>query len=140
MRKVALQDVPANARRGGDVRVLLSPMTVGATSGFMAAAALGPADLIREHYHPYSEEFLYVVSGSVLLTLDGAETLEIGPGEAVMVPRNTRHRLENRGDVPAFAVFHNSPLAPRPDLGHVDTAPPAENVPDPQVGGPHASA
>jgi putative monooxygenase len=32
-----------------------------------------------------------------------------------------RHRLRNTGSAPASVVFHLSPLAPRPELGHVDT-------------------
>jgi putative monooxygenase len=140
MKKVSRHDVAPNHKRGGDIRVLLSPVTVGSTSGFMGTAALAPAEVVREHYHPYSEEFLYIVAGRVTLTVDGAETVEVGAGEAVMVPRNTRHRLENRGGEPAFAVFHTAPLAPRPDLGHIDVAPPAGDGPDPLVGGPNALA
>jgi putative monooxygenase len=34
-----------------------------------------------------------------------------------------RHRLQNDSTGTAFLVFHLSPLAPRPDLGHVDTEP-----------------
>jgi putative monooxygenase len=36
-----------------------------------------------------------------------------------MIPKGVHHRLENHGEVPAVGVFHSSPLAPRPDLGHV---------------------
>ena len=35
----------------------------GSTSGFMGVATIGPGDWIAEHYHPYSEEFIYVVRG-----------------------------------------------------------------------------
>src|SRR5947207_11216283 len=46
---------------------------------------------------------------------------DLAAGEAMLVPINARHRLENVGDEQAFLVFHLGPLAPRPDLGHVDT-------------------
>jgi putative monooxygenase len=120
--RIALGDIEPNRRRGGDLRVLLSPKTAGATSGFMGALALQPGESVSEHRHPYSEEFLYVVRGSVLLRVDG-ETISLGPDESVMTPRNLPHRLENHGDEPAFCVFHLGPLAPRPELGHVDTEP-----------------
>ncbi len=58
-----VDDMPADTRRGGDVRTLLSPKTAGSTSGFMGVATLAPGERISEHYHPYSEEFIYVVSG-----------------------------------------------------------------------------
>jgi quercetin dioxygenase-like cupin family protein len=42
-------------------------------------------------------------------------------GSALYVPIEVRHRLMNEGDEEAFIVFHLGPLAPRPDMGHVDT-------------------
>jgi putative monooxygenase len=137
-RKISLGEVPANRRRGGDLRVLLSPKTVESTTGFLGGVTLMPGDVVTEHYHPYSEEYLYVVRGTLVLTLDG-EAVELGADEAVLVPKNVRHRLTNPGREPAFAVFHLCPLAPRPELGHVDTEEPArpaeENA---AVGGPAA--
>lgn len=38
-----------------------------------------------------------------------------------MVPINMRHRFRNVGGTEARMVFHLGPLAPRPELGHVDT-------------------
>ncbi|WP_320783992.1 cupin domain-containing protein [Streptomyces sp. CRN 30] len=119
-RKVAFDEVPVNKHRGGALRTLLGPGNVGATSGFMGHARLEPGEYISEHYHPYSEEFVYVLSGAVVIRLDGQET-EVGAQEGILVPIEVRHRLENRGDVPAELVYHLGPLAPRPDLGHVDT-------------------
>jgi putative monooxygenase len=121
VKKVAAADAVPNRKRGGELRVLLSPGTVGSTSGFLGVATLNAGELISEHYHPYSEEFLYVVEGSVELTTDGEQVIEVYAGEAVLVPIGTPHRLANRGDTPASIVFCASPLAPRPDLGHVDT-------------------
>jgi putative monooxygenase len=116
----AVDDMPADTRRGGDVRALLSPKTVGSTSGFMGVATIAPGDRISEHYHPYSEEFIYVVSGRLDAQLDGASH-ELKERHGLLIPINVRHRLVNDGDVDAFIVFHLGPLAPRPDAGHVDT-------------------
>lgn len=121
-RKIAVWEVPENRRRGGDLRTLLSPSTTGSTSGFMGVATLAPGEYISEHYHPYSEEFLYVVSGSLLLSVDG-EPVRMEAGEGIMLPVGTRHRLANQGAETVTAVFHLGPLAPRPELGHVDTEP-----------------
>ncbi|MET7752448.1 cupin domain-containing protein [Micromonospora sp. NPDC005367] len=117
---VAARDVPADRRRGGELRVLLGPRTVGSTSGFMGVARLGPGERIAEHYHPYSEEFLYVARGVITVDLDD-QPVSLTAGEALHVPINVRHRLRNTGDEPAEVVFHLGPLAPRPELGHVDT-------------------
>jgi putative monooxygenase len=133
--RVALSEVEPNRRRGGDLRVLLSPKTVGSSSGFMGALQLAPGECVTEHRHPYSEEFLYVVRGSVVLRA-GGQAVRLGPDESVMTPMDLPHRLENHGTEPAFIVFHLGPLAPRPELGHVDTEPlPATaGTQSPQVG------
>ncbi|AGL16623.1 cupin domain-containing protein [Actinoplanes sp. N902-109] len=132
--KVAAAEVAANRRRGGDLRVTLSPRTVGSSSGFGGILVLAPGEFVSEHYHPYSEEFLHVVAGRCELTVAG-RVVALTAGDSAFVPINARHRLVNTGDEPVRAVFHLSPLAPRPELGHVDTeAPPQENVPHPEVG------
>ncbi len=116
----SVDDMPADNRRGGDVRTLLSPKTVGSTSGFMGVATIEPGDWISEHYHPYSEEFLYVVRGTIVARLDG-QGHDLRAGQAILVPKDVKHRLANEGGEEAFIVFNLGPLAPRPDIGHVDT-------------------
>jgi putative monooxygenase len=115
-----VKDASADHRRGGEVRVLLSPKTVGSTSGFMGVASIGPGEKISEHYHPYSEEFVYVVRGTLTVRLDGVLYL-LEAQQAVLIPQNVRHRLMNEGQEEVFIVFHIGPLAPKPELGHVDT-------------------
>ncbi|ATB29584.1 cupin [Melittangium boletus DSM 14713] len=88
----------------------------------MGVAHLEPGEFISEHYHPYSEEFLYVTRGAIIARING-EPIPLSAGEALLVPKNARHRLENAGMEPASLVFQLCPLAPRPELGHVDTEP-----------------
>jgi putative monooxygenase len=119
-RTVALRDVPPDRRRGAELRVLLGPRTVGSTSGFLGVAILQAGERIAEHYHPYSEEFLFLVRGQLAVDLDD-EPVPLRPEESLYVPIGVRHRLRNTGSRDALVVFHLGPLAPRPDLGHVDT-------------------
>ena len=116
-------DTPPNRRRGGDIRVLLSPASVGATAGFMGTLTLEPGEVVTEHWHPYSEEFLYCQSGDVLVTLDGEERRLVGES-AVHIPIGVKHRIVNDSATTATFVFLCGPLAPRPELGHVDTETP----------------
>jgi putative monooxygenase len=118
--KVARSDIAPNRKRGGDLRALLTPTTAGSTAGFMGVATLEPGEVITEHYHPYSEEFLYVSAGALSVRLDG-EPMDLAAGEAVLIPKNVRHRLRNDSGEQVSIVFFLSPLAPRPELGHVDT-------------------
>jgi putative monooxygenase len=119
-RIVHLSEVEPNTRRGGDLRAMLTPATVGSTSGFMGVAIVQPGDRIAEHYHPYSEEFVYVVCGQLEVDLDG-EPHPLQPEQGLMIPAHMRHRFRNVGNVEARIVFHLGPLAPSPPLGHVDT-------------------
>jgi aromatase len=130
LRPVGFHDVPSNTRRGGDLRTLVSPGTVGSSSGFCGAVRLRPAETVAEHYHPYSEEYLFVAAGELRVDLDG-EPVAVPAEHGLLIPRNVRHRLVNVGATDALAVFHLSPLAPRPELGHVDTEPAAVAVPAP---------
>jgi putative monooxygenase len=135
-KKVAAGDVAVNRRRGGEIRIVLGPKTAGSTSGFFGTLTLAPGEFVSEHYHPYSEEFLYVVGGGLTVRVEDA-LHELVAGEGIMIPIGLRHRVWNAGDEETLAVFHLSPLAPRPELGHVDTEPlpsPAESALD--VGGP----
>ena len=119
---VSRAEAPPNRRRGGDIRVLLSPTSVGSTAGFMGTLTLEPGEIVTEHWHPYSEEFLYCQSGDVLVTLNGEER-RLTAESAVHIPIGVRHRIVNDSSTTAFFVFMCGPLAPRPELGHVDTEP-----------------
>jgi putative monooxygenase len=50
-----------------------------------------------------------------------------------MIPAYMRHRFRNVGGVEARLVFHLGPLAPSPELGHVDT----EETPQATAAGEH---
>ncbi len=86
----------------------------------MGVLTLAPGDVFAEHYHPYSDEFLYVVRGRVLVDLDGVRHA-VSEEQAMFIPRSMRHRLSNAGEIDAFVVFQLAPLAPAPELGHVQT-------------------
>lgn len=149
---VRADDVEASNRLGGELRAVLTPGRVDATSGFLGTGRLPAGDMITEHYHPYSDEFVYLISGRLAITVDG-ERLTLEAGEALMIRRGQRHVFLAIGGHDAHAagapsahaagapsataewVYVMTPLAPRPDLGHVDTAPAANpGQPAPSLG------
>lgn len=133
--KVSLHEISPTRRQGGELRALLTPNRVGATAGFMGALSVQPGEAVSEHYHPYSDEFLFVVRGWLTVRLDG-ESVDLGANDALMVRRGARHRMANTGAEETFVVFYLGPLAPRPELGHVDTeALPHPDEPVHEVGG-----
>src|SRR5271167_1511829 len=60
------------------------------------------------HSHNGFEETIYGLEGVSTWTVDG-ETIEIGPGEAVCVPRGAIHGFENRGSTDAKFLAIASP-------------------------------
>nr|AAR83902.1 WhiESaII [Streptomyces lavendulae subsp. lavendulae] len=129
-RIVDLSETQPNRRRGGDLRAVLTPTSVGSTAGFMGLAVMAPAESIAEHYHPYSEEFVYVGRRDLEVDLDG-EPHPLRVDQRLLVPLNTRHRFRNVGSTEGRMVFHLGPLDTRPELGHVDT----EEAPNPEASG-----
>ncbi|TGB14472.1 cupin domain-containing protein [Streptomyces sp. MZ04] len=106
--------------RGGQLRMVLHPGSVGSRSGYMGTVVLQPGEHVVEHFHPYSEEFLYVINGDLVLEAEG-DNWPLGAGDGIYVPIGKRHRLRNVGTTESLTVYHIGPLAPDPSLAHVDT-------------------
>lgn len=117
---VSVQDVTPLPDRGGSLRIVLSPRNVGTGAGLMVVAEIEPGEWIREHYHPYSEEMVLLEAGRMEITID-EEKHVVDAGHAFMIPRGARHRMANVGETRVRAVLALGPLAPEPELGHVDT-------------------
>ena len=66
------------------------------------------------HGHDAFEETIYGLEGVTTWTVDG-ETIEIGPGEAICVPRGAIHGFQNRGASNATFLAIASPGTFGPD-------------------------
>jgi quercetin dioxygenase-like cupin family protein len=66
------------------------------------------------HSHDAFEETIYGLEGATTWTIDG-ESIEVGEGEAVCVPRGAIHGFENRGGVDATFLAIASPGVFGPD-------------------------
>ena len=126
--RIRADDIEPYRARGGQLRMVLHPGSVGSRSGYMGTAVLQPGEHVVEHFHPYSEEFLFVVAGDLVLEVEG-EDWALGAGDGIYVPIGKRHRLRNVGTTESMTVYHLGPLAPDPSLAHVDT----ETLGEPQV-------
>jgi mannose-6-phosphate isomerase-like protein (cupin superfamily) len=60
---------------------------------------LHPGHRLSLQLHHHRDEHWVIVRGQALLTL-GERTWEAGPGEAIDVPRQMRHRIANAGHTP----------------------------------------
>lgn len=69
------------------------------------------------HSHDGFEETIYGLEGATTWTIDGG-TIEIGPGEAVCVPRGAVHGFENRSGIDAKFLAIATPGLFGPDYFH----------------------
>src|SRR5215469_15664250 len=74
-----------------------------------AERLLGPA-----HSHDHYEETIYGIDGVLTWTVDGRR-IEVGPGQALCIPRGAVHRFDNNGsqDVKALCVITPAALGPQ---------------------------
>jgi quercetin dioxygenase-like cupin family protein len=69
----------------------------------------GPA-----HSHDHYEETIYGIEGVLTWTVDG-KPIDVGPGQALCIPRGAVHRFENRGgrDVKALCAITPAAIGPQ---------------------------
>ena len=72
------------------------------------------AKLPIAHSHDAYEETIYGVRGMTTFTIEGTPH-DIGPGDAVCIPRGVAHRFDNHGDIDATALAIVSPGVLGPD-------------------------
>ena len=66
------------------------------------------------HSHDHYEETIYGIDGLLTWTVDGKQ-VEVGPGQALCIPRGAVHRFDNRGgrDASALCVITPAAIGPR---------------------------
>lgn len=73
--------------------------SVAVFEAFVPAGARVPV----AHSHDGYEETIYGLEGVLTWTIEGAPT-DVGPGEALLIPRGAVHHFDNTGDVDAKAL------------------------------------
>jgi quercetin dioxygenase-like cupin family protein len=79
-------------------------LTVGAFERLQAPA----------HSHDHYEETIYGLTGVLTWTVDG-RPIEVGPGQALCIPRGAVHRFDNLGSQAAKALCVVTPAAIGPE-------------------------
>jgi len=82
------------------VSFLVTPEASGGSVAVFACTAPAAARMPAPHSHDAFEETIYGLDGVSTWTIDGRR-LEVGPGEAVCIPRGAVHGFENRGELDA---------------------------------------
>ncbi len=65
------------------------------------------------HSHDHYEETIYGIDGVLTWTVDGKQ-IDVGPGQALCIPRGAVHRFDNNGskDVKALCVITPAEIGP----------------------------
>ena len=66
------------------------------------------------HSHDHYEETIYGVEGVLTWTVDG-KPIDVGPGQALCIPRGAVHRFDNNGSRDAKALCVITPAAIGPE-------------------------
>jgi quercetin dioxygenase-like cupin family protein len=66
------------------------------------------------HSHDHYEETIYGIDGVLTWTVDG-RAIDVGPGQALCIPRGAIHRFDNQGiqDVKALCIITPAAIGPQ---------------------------
>ena len=66
------------------------------------------------HSHDHFEETIYGIDGVLTWTVDGRQ-IDVGPGQALCIPRGATHRFDNNGtqDVKALCLITPAAIGPQ---------------------------
>jgi quercetin dioxygenase-like cupin family protein len=67
------------------------------------------------HSHDHYDETIYGIEGSLIWTVDGRQ-IEVGPGQALCIPRGAVHRFDNNEAQDAKALCAITPAAIGPQF------------------------
>lgn len=68
-----------------------SPKIVAEANGWQVKVVKADGEFVW-HDHPETDELFQVLSGRLLIRLDGRPDVELGPGDVYVVPRGLRHQ------------------------------------------------
>jgi len=93
------RSAPFITKDGSEIRSILDRTNSTAVNQSLAEATLPPGEETEEHSHPCTEEIYYLLRGRGLVALEG-EGREVRPGDGILIPPGTRHRIRNIGQEP----------------------------------------
>ena len=120
---VETEDTETQVFDWGRLSWLSEPRVTAAERFSTVLVVLEPGKGHDRHNHPYSEEILYVLSGTGLQTVERpgkVEEREVGPGTLVHIPTALYHSTVNNGDVPMELIAIYAPFGPEAELRELD--------------------
>jgi quercetin dioxygenase-like cupin family protein len=86
----------------------------GSIAAFEVMVPAGQRLAAPAHSHDHYEETIYGIDGVLTWTVDGKQ-IDVGPGQALCIPRGAIHRFDNNGrwDVKVLCVITPAALGPQ---------------------------
>ena len=82
----------------------------GSIAAFEVTVPMGHRLPAPAHSHDHYEETIYGIDGVLTWTVNGRQ-VDVGPGQALCIPRGTIHRFDNHGSQDARALCVITPAA-----------------------------
>src|SRR5579862_6887265 len=102
------QQIPGPATNPAEETIRLGPLTVrflitgdhanASIAMFEVSVPHGQRLAAPAHSHDHYEETIYGLDGVLTWTVDGV-AIDVGPGEALCIPRGAVHRFDNNGKI-----------------------------------------
>jgi len=96
------------------IRFLLEGSQTGGSVAIFEFDVSAGARIAGAHSHDGYDETIYGLEGTLTWTISG-QPVDVGPGEAVFIPRGAVHQFDNTGDVDAKALAIVTPGILGPD-------------------------
>lgn len=121
--KTAHRDIPAyTTLDGSEIRELMHPSLHGGRAQSLAEATVPPGAKTLLHRHVRTEELYHVTAGSGRMTL-GESKFDIAPGDTVLIPPGTPHRVEANSGEPLVLLCCCSPAYAHEDTELLEGSP-----------------
>ena len=95
---------PAEPYGFGEIRWLVSGALDPGATMTIGVCRIEPGKGNPLHYHPNCDEVLYVISGRCRKFI-GSQSVEMGPGDCIRIPRGELHRAETIGAAPMVCLI-----------------------------------
>ena len=82
----------------------------GSVAAFEVMVPAGQRLMAPAHSHDHFEETIYGVAGVCTWTVNG-KAIDVGPGQALCIPRGAIHRFDNNGSQDVVALCFVTPAA-----------------------------
>lgn len=110
---------PYRTKDGSEIRELMHPSRHGNVAQSLAEAIVPAACCTHWHRHNTSEELYHITAGQGRMYL-GEQRFDVAPGDTVLIPPGTAHKIEALGNTALVLLCCCSPAYDHEDTELLD--------------------